>query len=174
MVYDLEFMKTVITNADICYEVLEEVKLIALDSQFAKWEHLINSQESVVGVALHTLPEIKWEVEQAIKEVLNKKLELREQQQQQQQQNTKNVENSVKKIAETLITVDMIEFISVCEFYSNSSLQVQELLFQFQKSLLPFNTNLAEKMFKMASISRSNIVINDNNVATSKGKKRRA
>ena len=39
-VYDLKYMKSIITTPDLCYEVLEEVKLIALDSQFAKWEHL--------------------------------------------------------------------------------------------------------------------------------------
>jgi len=184
IVYDLEYMKLVITSADICYEILEEVKLISLDSQFSKWENLVKTQDTVVGIALNVLPEIKYEVEQAIIEVLQKKIELKQQQQQQQQQQEQlqgqqqqqgQQQPSKKTNDNVTIIVDIIEFMSLCEFYSNASTQLQELLFQFQKQFLPFHQDLADKMFKIASISRPPTTIDDKSVpaTANKGKRRK-
>ena len=173
IVYDLEYMKQVITSSDTCYEFLEEVKLISLDSQFAKWDNLVNTQETVVGIALNVLPEIKYEVEQAIIEVLQKKIELKQQQQQEQQQQQ---QPSKKTNDNVTIIVDIIEFMSLCEFYSNASTQLQDLLFQFQKQFLPFHEDLADKMFKIASISRPTTTIDVNKsvpATANKGKRRK-
>ena len=175
IVYDLEYMKLIITSADQCYEVLEEVKLIALDSQFAKWEHFVNTQETVVGIALNVLPEIKFEVEQAIIEVLQKKIEMKQQQQQQQEQQQQQ-QISKKSNDNVAISVDIIDFMSLCEYYSNASKQLEDLFFQFQKQFIPFQQDLADKMFKIASISRPPTTIDDDKTTQStatRGKRRK-
>lgn len=135
LVCDREYMKSIIVNPDICYEVLEEVKMISLDSQFAKWQSLVDIQDSVVGIALNVLPEIKFEVEQAIIEVIKKKTEVKQD-----------------------LIVDITEFLSLCEFYCNGSTQLQDLYFQFQKQFLPYSQELVEKMLKLASISRPSTI----------------
>ena len=141
--WNKEYMKSIITTSDQCYETLEEVKMISLDSQFAKWQSLVELQNSVIGIALNVLPEIKYEVEQAIIEVIRKRAAVKEQQQE--------VESKQQTIQ---IIVDITEFLSLCQFYCNGSTQLQDLYSQFQKQFLPYNQELVEKMLKRASITR--------------------
>ena len=107
----------------------------------------------------------------AIIEVIKKKAEVKLQDQQQQQQQQEQPQQ--QQVSDS-VTVDIIEFMSLCEFYSNGSIALLDLLNQFQKQFLPFHQDSVEKMFKMANMSRPITTVNVTKTpATAAGKRKK-